>query len=95
MGTELKNTEENLTHRGTELKKTLEKTSSVAVAAQAIPIVVLAGRPNVGKSTLFNRLLRKRKAITDPTPGVTRDPIEADCFIDEKQIGRASCRERV
>ena len=46
-----------------------------------LPVVVLAGRPNVGKSTLFNRLLHKRRAITDPTPGVTRDPVEADCFI--------------
>ncbi|GBU26901.1 GTP-binding protein [Treponema sp. R8-4-B8] len=51
-----------------------------------LPIVVLAGRPNVGKSTLFNRLLHKRRAITDPTPGVTRDPVEADCFINEKPL---------
>jgi GTP-binding protein len=51
-----------------------------------LPVVVLAGRPNVGKSTLFNRLLRKRRAITDPTPGVTRDPVEADCLIDGKPL---------
>ena len=51
-----------------------------------IPKVVLAGRPNVGKSTLFNRLLHKRKAITDPTPGVTRDPVMADTVICGKKL---------
>lgn len=46
------------------------------------PRVVIAGRPNVGKSTLFNRLIRKRRAITDPTPGVTRDPLEHPCSLE-------------
>ena len=47
-----------------------------------LPLIVIAGRPNVGKSTLFNALTRTKRAITDPTPGVTRDPVEGTCFLD-------------
>ena len=51
-----------------------------------LPLVVIAGRPNVGKSTLFNKFLKKRVAITNDQPGVTRDPVEATAILNNKPV---------
>lgn len=53
---------------------------------EGLPLVVIAGRPNVGKSTLFNRFLHHRVAIVDDRPGVTRDPVEATAIINGKPV---------
>ncbi|MBN2737706.1 MAG: ribosome biogenesis GTPase Der [Spirochaetales bacterium] len=50
----------------------------------SLPRIAVIGKPNVGKSTLFNRLLGRRRSITDPTPGVTRDSLEEMIEINGK-----------
>ena len=51
-----------------------------------LPLVVIAGRPNVGKSTLFNRLAGRRLALVADVPGVTRDRKEAEALLRGRQV---------
>ena len=48
------------------------------------PLIAIIGRPNVGKSTLFNKILNKNSAIVDDMPGVTRDLNYQDLIYDDK-----------
>lgn len=50
------------------------------------PVISILGRPNVGKSTLFNRLTKTKKAIIDDTPGVTRDVLKQEFLLGENEI---------
>ena len=58
----------------------------MADAPAALPTVVIVGRPNVGKSTLFNRLAGRRHALVADTPGVTRDRKEAEAMLRGRRV---------
>ncbi len=53
------------------------------VLTMALPIVTIVGRPNVGKSSLFNAIARRRTSIVEPTAGVTRDRVTTICQVEE------------
>jgi GTPase len=51
-----------------------------------LPRVVIVGFPNVGKSTLFNRILGRRKSLVHSDPGMTRDSLDAECVLGDRRF---------
>ena len=65
---------------------TEDTVDDVAEAVEIPPVVAVVGRPNVGKSTLVNRMIGRREAVVQDVPGVTRDRVSYDAIWNGRQF---------